>query len=594
MKLYQEHLIVAIFPAILLIVLCIAVSSQLGENLIENLYHQRSDLELQRHADKISFFFKEKLLATKMLATAPAVRSALPGDAVAFLKAEFRGLAEDFEGLYYNDRDGNVYGVNGERFNVKDRSYFPKIDRGEIVFTDVEKSRATNNRIILLLVPVFNENFNRTGAVGAAIQIERLIKELQNIDSDKDSITILLGPENSLISTGSLSGIDGRELVKQITGISPGSRKSVMFANEIYLLSSVQITFGGWTVVNALKESKVRAAAQGPLRTIFLVAGIVTLFAGALAIILSCKVLHPVTPILGTLKELSNGNLSARISGAEAPSNELGDIARAVNIMAESLEQKNRELETLNSTLEEKIHDRTLALHAANEELESFSYSVSHDLRAPLRVVDGFSLALLEDCSGQLKGNAVDYINKVRLASRKMENLIEAMLRLSRASRGTMRTESFDLSLAVKHIVNSYTERASNSKVTFIIQPDLRAECDPDLVTILLDNFLSNAIKYSSKKDLPVIEFGKLSEADAVLKGFNSPEVYFVRDNGAGFDMHYHNKLFNAFQRLHQTKDFEGVGIGLATVLRVINRHGGQVKAEGKPGEGAVFCFSLS
>ena len=591
MKLYQRNLIIAIFPPILIILICIVISSHFGKALIADLYHKKSDLEIQLHAEKISNFFREKLLTTKMLASAPAVRSASTEEALAFLTAEYRWLSEDFEGLYYNDKDGNVCGIHGEKFSVRDRSYFPKINKGEIVFTDVIKSRGTQNRIVLLLVPVFNDKQERTGAVGAAIQIERLIRELEKVDPDEEEITILLGANKTLISTGNLSETDERDFLKQMASSAATNRKKVIIRNKQYTACSLEVEPGGWTIIKAMKDSKIEKDSQSPLKMIFIVAGAVTIIAGLLAIFLSYKVLHPVKSIVEALKKLSEADLSTRIG--KMPSNELGDIAKAVNGMAASLEQKTREFKELNNTLEEKIRDRTLSLESLNKELEAFSYSVSHDLRAPLRAIDGFSQALLEDYSDKLGDEALDYLKRVRTASQRMGKLIDGMLQLSKVNRGDLKKEEVDLSHAALDIVNNYVKSIPDTKIAFIVSPGIKAEGDPVLITIILENLFSNAVKFSSKKEHPVIELGKLSELDAATRGFRSKNVFFVKDNGAGFDMNYENKLFRAFQRLHTIEEFEGTGIGLATILRIINKHGGQIKAEGKPGEGAIFYFSL-
>ncbi|OGV66022.1 MAG: hypothetical protein A2283_08525 [Lentisphaerae bacterium RIFOXYA12_FULL_48_11] len=591
MKLYQRNLIIAIFPPILIILICIAISSRFGETLIAGLYQKKTNLELQLHAEKISNFFREKLLTTKLLASSPSVRSASPEEALAFLKAEYRWLSDDFEGLYYNDKNGNVLGIHGEAFNVRDRSYFDQIDRGEIVFTDVIKSRGTQNRIVLLLVPVFNDKQERTGAVGAAIQVERLLAELRKIDPGEGEITILLGSGKTLVSTGNFEEKDETDFLRQIDSSTVISHKKVTIQNEQYTASSLVIEPGGWTIIKALQDSKIRKEAQGPLKIIFIIAGVVTIIAGLLAIFLSYKVLHPIKSIFETLKKLSCGNLSARIG--KIPLTELGDIARAINVMAASLEQKNQELEELNITLEKKVRDRTLSLESVNKELEAFSYSVSHDLRTPLRSIDGFSQALVEDYSDKLGKDALDYLKRVRAASQRMGQLIDGMLQLSKVNRSNLQKVEVDLSHVAQEIVNNHVKSMPVARATFTIRPNMKVKGDPVLIPIILENLFSNAIKFSSKKEFPVIEFGEISETDAAAMGFRSKKVLFVKDNGAGFDMAYENKLFRAFQRLHTIEEFEGTGIGLATILRIINEHGGQIKAEGKPGEGATFYFSM-
>lgn len=241
---------------------------------------------------------------------------------------------------------------------------------------------------------------------------------------------------------------------------------------------------------------------------------------------------------------------------------------------------------TAQKEAEREIQRRTTELQAANQELEAFSYSVSHDLRAPLRAIDGFSLALMEDFADKLDDTARNYLDRVRAATQRMGLLIDDMLALSRISRAEMRHETVNLSEMAKEILAELQKGDTHRRVECHVQDGLTAEGDPHLLRIVMDNLLGNAWKYSSKRAEARIEFGATETSDG------TPE-YYVRDNGAGFDMAYADKLFGAFQRLHPAAEFAGTGVGLATVQRVIHRHGGRVHGEGKPGEGATFYFTL-
>jgi len=224
-------------------------------------------------------------------------------------------------------------------------------------------------------------------------------------------------------------------------------------------------------------------------------------------------------------------------------------------------------------------------LEATNRELETFSYSVSHDLRTPLRSIDGFSQALLEDHKDKLNEQGQDYLNRLRLASQKMGALIDGLLKLSRLTRSEMHQETVDLGALAQEIVLSLQETHPDHKVEFSACGDLTARGDPQLLRVLLQNLIDNAWKFSSKKQLARIEFGTVSK--------NGKTEFFIRDNGVGFDIAYASKLFGAFQRLHSADEFPGTGIGLATVQRIINRHGGTIRAEGEVGKGATFYFTL-
>lgn len=228
------------------------------------------------------------------------------------------------------------------------------------------------------------------------------------------------------------------------------------------------------------------------------------------------------------------------------------------------------------------------ALKAANAELEAFSYSVSHDLRAPLRGIDGFSLALAEDCSEKLSPGERDHLARIRSATQRMGRLIDDLLNLSRVSRTPMAIESVDLSAMAHRILDDFREEEPQRRVEAVVAEGLRAEGDPRLLHVVLQNLLGNAWKFTSRSENARIEFGGgVAEAGGKGAGF------FVRDNGAGFDMKYADKLFGAFQRLHGDSEFPGTGIGLATVQRILRRHGGWIRAEAALGKGACFHFMI-
>ena len=228
---------------------------------------------------------------------------------------------------------------------------------------------------------------------------------------------------------------------------------------------------------------------------------------------------------------------------------------------------------------------RTTELEAINRELEAFSYSVSHDLRAPLRSIDGFSQALIEDCGKYLDQTGHEYLQRIRRAAQRMGLLIDDMLRLARVSRTEMCHTHIDLSALATEILESLNPQKTHSPTDIHIQPGLTAFGDQALLRIVLENLLGNALKFTHKTHQALIQFGALEQAGRM--------TYFVRDNGVGFDMAFANKLFGAFQRLHREDDFPGTGIGLATVKRIIHRHSGEVWAESTVGAGAVFFFTL-
>ena len=246
-------------------------------------------------------------------------------------------------------------------------------------------------------------------------------------------------------------------------------------------------------------------------------------------------------------------------------------------------ESSAAEVRLLNAELEERVKLRTAELEAINRELEAFSYSVSHDLRAPLRSVDGFSAALEEDFSAAINDEGRDYIRRIRAGVQKMGQLIDSLLQLSRITRADLVREQVNLSTLAEDVARDLRAQNPDRNLIFRIEPDLRTKADPRLMRIALENLLGNAVKFTAQQSEAVIELGRLPEMGE----------FFIRDNGAGFDMQYVGKLFHAFQRLHGDKDFKGSGIGLATVSRVIQRHQGTLRTEGAMNEGATFWFTV-
>jgi signal transduction histidine kinase len=264
---------------------------------------------------------------------------------------------------------------------------------------------------------------------------------------------------------------------------------------------------------------------------------------------------------------------------------ELAQLTSTFNEMLDEIERQNAALQEAQSDLERRVENRTADLAAANKELEAFSYSVSHDLRAPRRAIDGFSKALLTKYGESLDQQGRHYLDRVRTATSRMAELIDDLLGLARISRQDLVRRRIDLSEIARKVAGDLAVRAPQKPVQTEIEPGLLAEADPRLVTVALENLMGNAWKFAGKKDSPRIEIGQQANGDG--------RAFYVRDNGAGFDMRYADKLFGAFQRLHSDSDFEGTGIGLATVQRIVTRHGGRIWAEGEVGKGATFYFTL-
>ena len=264
-----------------------------------------------------------------------------------------------------------------------------------------------------------------------------------------------------------------------------------------------------------------------------------------------------------------------------------GHTEHILLVMQDVTDQKEAEIELrrLQQELEERVRRRTAELEAANEELETFAYSVAHDLRAPLRTLAGFSQALIEDSAEALDDTGRDYARRIHDGADQMSRLIDDLLGLAWVSRSEMSYEPVDLSACARAIADDLAQAAPERRVTFHIQDGLVAEGDAMLLKLVLQNLLENAWKYTRPVSEAQVRFG--------VVGSNGHTVYYVCDNGVGFDMQYAGKLFAPFQRMHTAFEFEGNGIGLATVYRILKRHGGRIWAEAEPGRGAAFFFTL-
>ena len=262
-----------------------------------------------------------------------------------------------------------------------------------------------------------------------------------------------------------------------------------------------------------------------------------------------------------------------------------GALLRGFLVDVTARRKAEEEVRRLNNELESRVADRTRQLASANQELEAFCYSVSHDLRAPLRAIDGFSKALIEDYLERLDAEGQDMLHRVRLASQRMGELIDDLLTLSRVARTTIHSGRINLSEMARTIAAGLHNQAPGRRIDWHVQPNLFVQGDAALLRVVLDNLLGNAFKYTSRHDRARIAFGRRIE--------DGESVYFVEDDGAGFDPAYAAKLFQPFQRLHRPDEFEGHGVGLATVQRIVHRHGGRIWASGKVEGGATIHFTI-
>jgi signal transduction histidine kinase len=317
---------------------------------------------------------------------------------------------------------------------------------------------------------------------------------------------------------------------------------------------------------------RIIAAQQRMMIVILVGLAVIALSMGGAGWLIHRNVLAPIGRLKQATTEVAAGNWNYTLGIVS--DDEIGELSRTFDAMTRSLRTSFAQIERSN-----------LELAALNQEIEAFNYSVSHDLRGPLRSMDGFSLALLEDYGDKLDADAKDSLQRIRAASQRMGRLIDELLGLSRVTRVELALKPVDLSEIAREIADSFDQQQPTRTVQWVIEEAMTVYADKALLQIAMQNLLENAWKFTGKTDRPVIHAGTIER--------DGRQAYFVADNGVGFDMTYADRLFGAFQRLHHESEFPGTGIGLAIVQRVMRRHEGKVWAQSKPGLGATFFFSL-
>ncbi len=297
------------------------------------------------------------------------------------------------------------------------------------------------------------------------------------------------------------------------------------------------------------------------------------------------SIADPIVRLAKTAKiVLSEKNYSIR-APAHGERNEVSVLISSFNEMLAQIQERDAALGQAHDHLEQQVLERTAQFHAANAELEAFSYSVSHDLRAPLRHINAFSQILEEEYATSMDAGAIKYLRRIENAAKNMGRLVDDLLKLTQIGRKELMYVTADLNSILKDVLDDLQPEFKDRHIEWRIGelPSLR--CDPGLIKLVVANLISNAVKYTRRREVAVIEVGQIA-------GDKAP-VIFIRDNGAGFDQRYADKLFGVFQRLHRAEDFEGTGVGLSTVQRIIKKHGGKIWGEGQVDKGATFFFSL-
>jgi signal transduction histidine kinase len=497
------------------------------------------------------------------------------------------------------DLEGRMFAsapAASEPVNVADRLWFKKVMQNRAFFVgEALKGRISGKYSLHLSFPILDDNRQIQGVIVAALDLEWLGGLLAQSDlppstalvlTDATGIVLFRHPEplkyiGTMLPDFFIKSINTQdEGVDQGIGL-PGDERLFGFVRLSPPWQYLRLAIG-------LPKSLALAQVNHDLWRNLIWLGVVALLAMTAAWLGSeLFIVRPVRRLSQVTEHLAVGDLTVR-AGPQYAAGELGLLAQAFDDMAAAIQDRDEQLKQGAAELHQQVvalDERGTQLEAANKELEAFSYSVSHDLRAPLRGIAGFSRILLDDYADKLDADGRKYLRFLQSDAHKMGKLIDDLLALSRMGRREMNFGPFNMDSLAEAVFAELQPREPDRKIQIDINPMPAAYGDRAMIRQVMVNLLSNAIKFTKQKETAVIEVSGWTEGNE--------QVYCVRDNGDGFDMAYVHKLFGVFQRLHGDEEFEGTGVGLAIVHRIIQRHGGRVWAEGKVGEGAIFCFTL-
>lgn len=508
---------------------------------------------------------------------------------------------ECYTSLVAANPDGRVFAsapAARQPMNISDRLWFKEaIQARDLIIGESQLGRISGKYNLIFAYPVFDEAGQLKVILSTGIDLFWLSRLIEKSNLPLNTSLILTNKSGRVLyhHPEPLKYIDEvlpkasiiRAMTVQGEGVTEGYGL-MDDALRLFGFTTVGPTSQGIFLAVGIPKEAAFAEINKYLRRDLIGLGLIALVALAVAWIAGdLFIQREANKLLGVTQRLGHGELTAR-TGPPYRSGELGLLAQAFDQMADSLVTRQRELQEALEELHLKVmevNERTVQLEAANKELEAFSYSVSHDLRAPLRGIDGFARALLEDYGDRLNEEGKRYLDIIRSDTKKMGRLIDDLLALSRLGRKEIKLAEVNMDKLARVVIEEVQALSPERAVQVKVKPMPPAWADQSLIRQVLVNLLLNAFKFTKSKEVPLIEVWGWSE--------ENQNVYAVQDNGVGFDMAYADKLFGVFQRLHREEEFEGTGVGLAIVQRIIQRHGGKVWAEGKINEGATLYFAL-
>jgi len=609
------------FYSILLIVLALSVAGLITIWVCRDLQKKEVIRGLEKTAGQVALGIYSRMeIATSILNTLAQAHDFGAMDQYAQALMLNRSLAQHrsiFDKLMVFDKSGQetARASNAAALARSDAADSPEpLEfsvplRGQIYRGPIRISEHGDVPVATIGVPILGRNLEVKGALGAEVTLKQMWNVVSEMEYGRTGYVYVVDQHGRLVAFKELTEayrLFGKDMsdIPEVKNFISGIPWDVDQRHEYIGLCGAQvigsfakISKANWAVVVEIPVEEAFAGLKHMIWSLVILILLITIVTVSMSPLIFRRAASDLDLLRKGAELIGRGNLSHYIDIKR--DDELGILAQVFNGMTERLrelitdlehratERKEdaRELAKLNEQLEQRVAERTAELVARNSELEAFSYSVSHDLRAPLRSIDGFSQALLEDYCERLEPEAQDFLKRIRKSSKRMGELIDALLELFKVAQIRISWHKVNLSVLVREVVDMYMKTEPERDVEVFIENHLVVNGDPRLLRIVIEDLVSNAWKFTSRKEKAKIEFG--SEV------INGSRVYFIRDNGVGFDMAYSSNLFKAFSRLHSQKDFEGTGIGLAVVDRVIKRLGGEAWAEGEVGKGAKFCFKL-
>lgn len=570
-------------------------TARLNNSLTEQIDRENA-LTLEIVAEKLSRFFSEPVLEVQILKEMGMQTAGfLPG--FEFMREGGHRL-QYFERLILVDAQEDVIAVWPDNPSLigtsqSGRKYLEKLQAHptDYFWSGTTVDYFTGKTAIDLIVPY------GTGYLAGTVVLDGLQDILDDLNGNTEAVIGIVDTNGSYLAHSDSAMVSQRmkdPMIYRSLSTEEGPSGPILINHQRYRPYARNVLGTDWTIVSYYPQEKARQPADSVLRNVIMTQGVTLLIIGLILLVLGRVIAAQINKIQAFTERIAEG--SYNLTEPNPMFIEMTQIISHFESMADKVQDRemeiiaqNEEIFAMNEELEYRVQERTLELEAVNSELEGFSYTVSHDLRAPLRHIAGFVELLDRQLPETADEKSRQYISVISSAAARMEQLIDDLLSFSKMGRVEMMNRRVNNNMLVKEVIQTLTPEFVHRKVHWHIHalPDARG--DQEMIRLVWTNLISNALKFTGGREEAVIEIGTAAE----MAFGGSEAVYYVKDNGSGFDMNYKEKLFKIFQRLHRQEEFEGSGVGLASVHRIINRHGGRIWAESVIGAGSAFYFIL-